>query len=199
MKKVSLATILALSTMGMAFFANAADNAQTNAPAANAPAYEVMPCGMVREYNPMCNGTMCNRGYPDGRANMRRGFKNMPGNAPYMGMQMGQRGGFVANQSVTRVADAGKWEDDQMIVLEGNIIKRVGRKDYVFKDGSGELEIEISRRAWHGDIFSADDRVRLVANVEKSWGKTEVLAVHIEQIRPDAAAPSQGNKTGNNQ
>lgn len=85
--------------------------------------------------------------------------------------------------ALTQVADAEKWQDDQRIVLEGNIIKQVGKKDYIFKDTSGELTIEISRKAWRG-MINAEDKVKIVAEVEKSFGKTELEALSVQKVMP---------------
>ncbi|ABR74722.1 hypothetical protein CBG46_09325 [Actinobacillus succinogenes] len=130
------------------------------------------------------------RGLPCDQACMRdfrmgqpmRGAFHRGGMMPYHSCMQGfahpSWGGFSASKEPTKVADAEKWQDDQFITLEGNIIKQTGRKDFVFKDGSGELTLEIPRRAWYGTV-TPEDKVRITAGVEKSWGKTEVRAFSV--------------------
>lgn len=101
------------------------------------------------------------------------------------------RNGFVSAKAPTKVSDADKWQDDQFIVLEGNIVKQVGKKDFVFKDTSGELTLEINRKAWRDGLISPEDKIRIVADVEKSWGKTEVEAFSVEKVdKPQFSKPS---------
>ena len=97
----------------------------------------------------------------------------------------------MSAKAPTKVSDADKWQDDQFIVLEGNIVKQVGKKDFVFKDTSGELTLEINRKAWRDGLISPEDKIRIVADVEKSWGKTEVEAFSVEKVdKPQFSKPS---------
>ena len=93
-------------------------------------------------------------------------------------------GGFInTNQAVSKVADSGNWKDDQYIVLEGNIIEQVGKDDFTFKDDSGSIEVEIDRRAWAGQTISPADRVKIYAEVDKSWNKTELEVNRVEKVK----------------
>ncbi|MGV6988394.1 YgiW/YdeI family stress tolerance OB fold protein [Testudinibacter sp. P80/BLE/0925] len=86
-----------------------------------------------------------------------------------------QRGGFVGEQAaVTKVVDIKNLKDDARVVLEGVIEQQVGKDDYVFKDDSGSIEVEIERRAWAGQEVTPTDKVKLFGEVDKSWNKVEV-------------------------
>ena len=94
-----------------------------------------------------------------------------------------KHGGFVnGNQTVSKAADANTWKDDQYIILQGNIIKQVGKDDFIFKDTSGEIQVEIDRKAWRGQDISPSDEVKLYGEVDKSWNKTEVDIERVEKI-----------------
>lgn len=94
-----------------------------------------------------------------------------------------KHGGFVnGNQTVSKAADANTWKDDQYIILQGNIIKQVGKDDFIFKDASGELQVEIDRKAWRGQDISPSDEVKLYGEVDKSWDKMEVDIDRVEKI-----------------
>ncbi len=206
MKKLSLATILVLSTVGTALFAQA----ETNQPVAG------FQDGSQPTMNQNANmpqrgpgqGMGFNRQWNDDRPYHRFDRQRMDGRGQGMGQGRGQgmpgcpyavdgqfgggyggqgaggfmNGGFMLSQSPSKVADAASWNDDQPVVLEGKIIKQVGRKDFVFQDASGELTLEIVGRAWHGQTITPNDQVKVVAGVEKSWGKTEVFGLYVEKI-----------------
>ncbi|WP_233138821.1 YgiW/YdeI family stress tolerance OB fold protein [Aggregatibacter actinomycetemcomitans] len=94
-----------------------------------------------------------------------------------------KRGGFVnTDQTVSKASEAGSWQDDQYIILQGNIVKQVGKADFIFKDASGEIQVEIERKAWRGQDVSPSDEVKLYGEVDKSWNKTEVDIERVEKI-----------------
>ncbi|ACX82522.1 YgiW/YdeI family stress tolerance OB fold protein [Aggregatibacter actinomycetemcomitans] len=94
-----------------------------------------------------------------------------------------KRGGFVnTDQTVSKASEAGSWQDDQYIILQGNIVKQVGKDDFIFKDASGEIQVEIERKAWRGQDVSPSDEVKLYGEVDKSWNKTEVDIERVEKI-----------------
>ena len=66
--------------------------------------------------------------------------------------------------------------------MQGNIIKQVGKDDFIFKDASGELQVEIDRKAWRGQDISPSDEVKLYGEVDKSWDKMEVDIDCVEKI-----------------
>ncbi len=94
-----------------------------------------------------------------------------------------KRGGFVnTDQTVSKASEAGSWQDDQYIILQGNIVKQVGKDDFIFKDASGEIQVEVERKAWRGQDVSPSDEVKLYGEVDKSWNKTEVDIERVEKI-----------------
>lgn len=94
-----------------------------------------------------------------------------------------KRGGFVNDeQTLSKAADATSWVDDQYVILQGNIVKQVGKDDYIFKDASGEIQVEIDRKAWRGQDISPSDEVKLYGEVDKSWDKMEVDIDRVEKI-----------------
>ncbi|MGR3807313.1 TIGR00156 family protein [Pasteurella testudinis DSM 23072] len=95
-----------------------------------------------------------------------------------------QRGGFAGEQAaVTKVADVKNLKDDARVVLEGFIEQQVGKDDYVFKDDSGSIEVEIERRAWAGQEVTPSDKVKLFGEVDQSWNKTEVEIHRVVKVK----------------
>ncbi|TNH05687.1 NirD/YgiW/YdeI family stress tolerance protein [Testudinibacter sp. TR-2022] len=95
-----------------------------------------------------------------------------------------QRGGFNNEQAAAiKVTEVQNAKDDQPIVLEGFIEKQVGKDDYLFKDDSGSIEVEIERRAWAGQEITPNDKVKLFGEVDKSWNKTEVEIYRVIKVQ----------------
>ena len=92
-------------------------------------------------------------------------------------------GGFVnSQQEVSKVADLANMQDDQFVVLQGQIVKQVNKKDYLFKDASGEVQVEIDRRAWNGVDIAPTDEVKLYGEVDKGLNKLEVEVDRVEKV-----------------
>ncbi|PJG82012.1 YgiW/YdeI family stress tolerance OB fold protein [Caviibacterium pharyngocola] len=176
MKKRSLATILALSAVSVFSYA---DNAQTTATKdADKP-------------------TLTQPAPRDGKCDFHDGKKHH-GDRKYRGEDK-PRGGFVdpahpvkerqkarhpaLNLPVAKVADSASWKDDQVIVLQGKIVEQVGKEDFLFRDASGEITVEIEGRAWRGQEITPNDEVKLIGEVDKSWKKTEIEIHHIEKVK----------------
>ncbi|MGL5949187.1 MAG: NirD/YgiW/YdeI family stress tolerance protein [Aeromonas sp.] len=89
--------------------------------------------------------------------------------------------------TVITSAQVAEQADDSWITLEGHITAHLGGERYLFKDGSGTLEVEIERDEWRGIDVSPRDAVRLRAEVDKSWRKTEVEVGRLELIQAPSA------------
>lgn len=76
-----------------------------------------------------------------------------------------------AVKSVTALKDA---KDDAFVLLSGKIVKQVGKDEFIFRDATGEVEVEISHRAWQGEIITPNDTVEIRGKVDKEWDKTEI-------------------------
>ncbi|WP_429946191.1 NirD/YgiW/YdeI family stress tolerance protein [Bibersteinia trehalosi] len=88
-------------------------------------------------------------------------------------------GFFDENNAVKSVKDLPAAKDKSFVLLEGNITKRVGKKDFIFKDATGEVEIEVSRRAWQGQTITPTDRIQIRGVLDKEWDKAEVEVMEI--------------------
>ena len=72
--------------------------------------------------------------------------------------------GFVDESVIVKtVDDALNANDDTPVRLDGQIVKQIGKKDFLFKDASGkEIQIEVSKN------------IQIIGKVDKEWNKTEV-------------------------
>ena len=94
-------------------------------------------------------------GYHDGKAKTQQGF-------------------FDESLAVKTVADALKASDDTPALLEGQIVKQLDKDEFTFKDATGEITIDVSKRAWQGQNITPQDTIQIRGKVDSEWGKTEV-------------------------
>ena len=98
---------------------------------------------------------------------------------------LAQAEGFVAQNNVVggfkgpglsaiTVEQALKLNDDAAVVLEGQIEKSLGKENYVFKDATGSVTIEIDDDDWKGQTVTPQDTVVIKGEVEKDMFKTEI-------------------------
>ena len=137
MKKVSLATILALSTVAVTgAFAEGGFQGPSVQQPQQQPQYQQQPQHQHQQHY-----------YKDD-------FK---------------RGGFInSNQSVSMASEANSWLDNQYIILQGHLVKQVGKDDFIFKDNTGEIRVEIGNKAWRGQDISPNDEMKLYDEMDKS-------------------------------
>lgn len=95
----------------------------------------------------------------------------------------------TASRPIT-VSEARDLPHNSWVVLTGNIVNALPRdRYYTFRDGSGEIVIEIDWRVWRGLSFNASDTVEICG---------EVLRINRRQviIRVNAVTSIDGANTG---
>lgn len=91
--------------------------------------------------------------------------------------------GFIdPTMTVITVAQAKKMKDDTSVILRGNIEKRIKGDDYLFRDSSGSIKIDIDDDKWNGLTVGPNDTVEIVGEVDKGWTKTEIDVKHIAKM-----------------
>ena len=69
------------------------------------------------------------------------------------------------------------------VTLTGNITQFSGRKNYTFKDTTGEITLSIDEHNWWGLTVGPSDRVQLLVEIEKKRnGRVEVEAKGIRKL-----------------
>ena len=89
-------------------------------------------------------------------------------------------------QNKVSVAQLKDLADDSWATLEGNLVKHLGGENYMFRDASGEVEVEVDQDVWRGTEVGPDDLICIRGEVDHSWNKTEVEVEHLEKV---GAAP----------
>lgn len=98
--------------------------------------------------------------------------------------------GFIADAPVApqnadvivSVAQVKKMRDDTPVIVQGNIIQRMGNEKYLFRDGTDSVVVEIDDEDWGGVDVRATDTVKLYGEVDASMFKTEIDVDRIEKI-----------------
>lgn len=82
-------------------------------------------------------------------------------------------GGFIgpgSGETVRRASDVLSATDDTQCVLEGHIVAKLRERKhrYLFEDESGQVVVEIKRKAFGGHTVTPQNRVRLEGEVNAS-------------------------------
>ncbi|WP_390242637.1 YgiW/YdeI family stress tolerance OB fold protein [Vibrio sp. R78045] len=65
-------------------------------------------------------------------------------------------------------------KDDTYVELTGYITKSLGKEDYLFKDETGEIQIEIDNDVWLGQNITPNDRITIRGDVDSEWTKSTI-------------------------
>lgn len=111
------------------------------------------------------------------------------------GLAQNAAGQFVSDSaSVQTVATVKQMNDNAWFTLEGHIVKQVREEKYIFRDQSGEIEVEIDNEKWKGRKVDPSTKIRIAGKVEKEWLRSmEVEVKRIELVDGDIKAQDGSN------
>ena len=82
------------------------------------------------------------------------------------------------------VKEASVLPDDAKVVLEGSIVRELRHEHYIFKDASGEIEVEIDDDELRGIEVTPATRVRIVGEVDRDHNRPATIdADHVEVLK----------------
>lgn len=86
-----------------------------------------------------------------------------------------QKGGFVGPDAATTTVEQAKGlRDDAWVVLEGNIVRKIGKELYEFRDSTGSVNVDIDDNNWNGVSVTPNDKIRIEGEVDKDWNSVEI-------------------------
>lgn len=94
-------------------------------------------------------------------------------------------GGFTGPGSevaIVSVQQAKGMNDDAMVILQGNIQKKVGDELYLFSDGNDTIMVEIDDDDWNGLSIGPNDIVEISGEVDKGWTSIEIDVDQIKKV-----------------
>ncbi|QIL84598.1 NirD/YgiW/YdeI family stress tolerance protein [Vibrio sp. HDW18] len=96
------------------------------------------------------------------------------------------QGGFQgpsARQIIRDVVSALNASDDTKVELIGHIMTSVGHDDYIFRDATGEIKVEIDDELWRGQTVTPQTQVMIRGDVDKDWSEVTIDADLIDIIQ----------------
>jgi uncharacterized protein (TIGR00156 family) len=93
-------------------------------------------------------------------------------------------GGFVGpSGSNTTAAQAKSLSDNTYVTLRGKIEQRIGGDNYIFRDASGTINVEIDHKRWNGQTITPQDTVEIQGKVDKDWNSAEIDVKQITKVK----------------
>jgi uncharacterized protein (TIGR00156 family) len=92
-------------------------------------------------------------------------------------------GGFDgpgATSRVVPVTTVNDMEDDTKVILEGYLIKQIRDEHYIFKDNTGEIEVEIDDEDFRGANVTPKTKLRISGEVDKDWESIKIDVDYLE-------------------
>lgn len=74
--------------------------------------------------------------------------------------------------------------DEHAVVLEGHLVKKVGKKKYLFSDGSAEIRVEIDAKLFPAAPINEKTKVRIRGEVEKDFMQSPEIDVDLLTVLP---------------
>lgn len=99
-------------------------------------------------------------------------------------------GPFPAATPVARVAKAPV--NDQLVVVRGHLVRRLGLELYLLRDGSGEITVEIDPSLFPRGPVRADTPVEVRGRVETGWRDGARIEAHSLTVLP--SPPREGDR-----
>ncbi|MDR1083701.1 MAG: YgiW/YdeI family stress tolerance OB fold protein [Deltaproteobacteria bacterium] len=84
-------------------------------------------------------------------------------------------GGFSGpGPEETTVEKARQKPDDSYVILRGHIVRHLGSDKYLFRDSSGEINLDVDRDKWMGQTVTPEDTVVIHGEVDRDWNSLEI-------------------------
>lgn len=92
------------------------------------------------------------------------------------------QGGFSGQETVVTVKQAQDMNDDAWVTLRGNIEKRVSDDDYIFRDVTGTMKVDIDHKRWEGQNITPKDKVEIQGELDKDFNSVELDVKKIRKL-----------------
>ena len=119
----------------------------------------------------ICGEVRVNRGQVSIRARAINGTNRI---------NLGPDQAVMVSQPIT-VSEAKNLPNDSWVIIYGNIINALpGGSNFIFRDSSGDIAIEIERKIWRGLSAGVSDRVEISGEVRVNRGQ---VSIRVRAIR----------------
>lgn len=113
-------------------------------------------------------------------------FFALPAQAAFEGGQNTGSGGFSgpgADFQNCTVQQAKSMRDDSFVTLTGSIVSQIDDDDYIFRDNTGEIRVDIDRKYMPAETITPQTRLRISGEVDKDFGKVEIDVKRVEIVK----------------
>ncbi|MCR9496839.1 NirD/YgiW/YdeI family stress tolerance protein [Vibrio alginolyticus] len=83
---------------------------------------------------------------------------------------------------INSVKEAHNATDDSAVMLTGHIVQSLGNETYLFKDETGEIEVEIDNEDWMGLDVGPNDKVTIRGEVDSEWTTKQIDVETIQKL-----------------
>lgn len=97
------------------------------------------------------------------------------------------------NQPVSKISDVKAMPDDTEVVIQGVIVQNLGDDNYLVKDDSGTVNIEIDEDLVQGNTITPEAAVLITATVDQEGNVTSLEAEEVQFVPTDTASGSANN------
>ena len=105
-----------------------------------------------------------------------------PAGGGFTGNTETARGGFTGPVSLVTAAQAKTLRDDTKVTLRGTIETHLGGDNYLFKDASGTVTVEIKAKRWQGQAVSPQEQVQIDGEVDVEHGGVEIEVKRLRKL-----------------
>jgi len=93
-----------------------------------------------------------------------------------------QQGGFSGQEAVVTVKQAQDMPDDAWVTMRGSIEKRISDDDYIFRDETGTMKVDIDHKRWEGQNITPKDKVELQGELDKDFNSVELDVKKVRKL-----------------
>lgn len=90
------------------------------------------------------------------------------------------------NKPVSKISDVNNLPDDAEVVIQGVIVQNLGDDNYLVKDDSGMVNIEIDEDLIEGNTITPEAMVLITATVDKDDNVTSLEAEEVDFLPQNA-------------
>lgn len=101
----------------------------------------------------------------------------------------------TTTKPVSKISDVKAMPDDTEVVIQGVIVQSLGDENYLVKDDSGTVNIEIDEDLVQGNTITPEAEILITATVDQEGNVTSLEAEEVQFV--PANAPTAVNKSAN--
>lgn len=99
----------------------------------------------------------------------------------------------TTTKPVSKISDVKAMPDDTEVVIQGVIVQNLGDDNYLVKDDSGTVNIEIDEDLVQGNTITPEAAVLITATVDQEGNVTSLEAEEVQFVPTDTASGAANN------